>query len=182
MELILDEEALDRIINAVGLPVVTDRNMLRFGLLTALGHHAIAVGPGPQSKRLGSMRKHAVKLIELLRADEADYALIRAVWPVSPDRQCPHVFTQLVFLVELIDLLTAFEARQGQSSASSPLKRLVGEWLAETYERHFGRLPGRSRAEMGGAPYGPYVRFVLAVLGAAGIKCSAETVAKYTDP
>jgi hypothetical protein len=50
-KLLLDDSALDRIINAVGgaPPDGLDRDLLRQDLLICYGRYSVASGPGPQS-------------------------------------------------------------------------------------------------------------------------------------
>ena len=69
-----------------------DRDTLRHDLLICYGRYSIASGPGQsgfvkrQSERLNSIQKHASKLMELLKADDADLRIIRSVWPITPER------------------------------------------------------------------------------------------------
>ena len=50
--------------------------------------------------------------MELLKADEADVRIISALWPISPERPA-HLFTQMVFLVEIIDGMPGLQSRPG---------------------------------------------------------------------
>ena len=58
----------------------------------------------------------------------------------------------------------------------TPLEWLAGIGLAELYRRHFGRPAGRSRPAAGGAPRGPYIRFVAAVAREYGKRIPDTTV------
>jgi hypothetical protein len=62
---------------------------------------------------------------------------------------------------------------------SNPTARLIGTDLANIYFRHFAREPGISRPPGGGAPYGPFVRFVQAIASEYDTEFSAETIAAY---
>jgi hypothetical protein len=178
-KLLLDDSALERIINAVGgaLPDDLNRDMLRRELLICYGRYSVASGPKPQSARLVSMQKHARRLIDLLKADDADLALIRATWPIDAERPA-HLLPQLVFFVEAIDgLKKALPITKARARLdTSPLQQLVGLWLRDVYARYFGRRAGRSRRS-DGALDGPYIRFARQVL--TEVECSDETVARY---
>ncbi len=180
--LLLDDPALDRIINAVGQdrPGGLDRNTLRRDLLICYGQYSIASGPDPQNARLGSMQKHARRLIDLLKADDANLGLIRAIWPIDTERPA-HLLPQLVFLDEAIDRLkqALLTAHAGAHLSASPLQQLTSVWLPEVYTKHFGKEAGRSRRLADGAVGGPYIRFAHQMLAEAGIKCSDETIARY---
>lgn len=58
----------------------------------------------------------------------------------------------------------------------TPLTWLVGHDLTKVYELYFHRPAGISHRRGVKEPYGPYVRFSVAVLGAFGDKISAHTV------
>jgi hypothetical protein len=180
--LLLDDPALDRIIDAVGQdrPGGLDRNTLRHDLLICYGRYSIASGPDPQNARLGSMQKHARRLIDLLKADDANLGLIRAIWPIDTERPA-HLLQQLVFLDEAIDRLkqALLTAQAGAHLSASPLQQLTSVWLPEVYTKHFGKQAGRSRRLADGAVVGPYIRFAHQMLAEAGIKCSDETIARY---
>jgi hypothetical protein len=188
---LLDDPALDRIIAAVGKTLAKlDRNMLRDDLLTCYGRYSIASGPGQsgfvkrQSDRLNSIRKHARRLMELLKADEADLGIIRSIWPINPERPA-HLFTQMVFLVERID---AMQGLQGKPSdivertkahlgmSGSALQWFINTLLPAVYTKHFDREVGTSR-NLAGALGGPYIRFARQVLTEFKIECSDETIA-----
>jgi hypothetical protein len=181
-KILLDDLAVERIISAVGdTDVKPDLAALRFDLLVCYGRYSIASSAaGPQSKRLDSMQKHARRLIQLLKEDEADLGLIRAIWPV--DREHPaQLFTQMVFFVEIIDQLKAglVVSHNRSHSDDSPLRRLTAIWLPEVYQKHFGKKAGKSRPHGGGPVGGPYPRFALQVLEEMGIRGTAETIATY---
>jgi hypothetical protein len=180
----LDDLALDRIIEAVGSnpPDGLDREVLRRDLLICYGQYSIACGPDPQNlPRLRSMQKHARRLINLLKDDNADLGLIRAIWPIDPGRPA-HLLPQLVYLDEAIDRLVTQAIPMAQAKAHldvSPLQQLAAIWLPEVYARHFGKEAGRSRPVAGGSVGGPYVRFAHQMLAEAKIECSDETIATY---
>ena len=190
-KLLFEELALDRVINAVGkTPTKPDRNMLRNDLLVCYGRYSIASGPGQsgfvkrQTDRLTSMRKHARKLAELLKADEADLGIISRVWPINSERPA-QLFTQLVFLVEIIDAMKGMQGKPGDivlrtkrhlGMSGSALQWLVNTLLPTVYREHFGKDAGISRNE-NGTLGGPYLRFVRQVLAELKIECSDETVA-----
>jgi hypothetical protein len=178
----LDDPTLDRIIDAVGpdRPDGLDRDMLRRDLLICYGRYSIASGPDPQNARLGSMQKHARRLIDLLKDDDADLGLICAIWPIDTEHPA-HLLSQLVDFDEVIDRLTqAILTAQAKAHLStSPLQQLTGAWLPEVYTKHFDKKAGRSRRLADGAVGGPYIRFAHQMLAEAGIKCSDETIARY---
>jgi hypothetical protein len=126
------------------------------------------------------MQKHARRLINLLKADDADLGLIRAVWPIDPEHPA-HLLPQLEFLDEMIDRLKkALPTANARTRLdTSPLQQLAGVWLPNAYERHFGRPAGRSRRSADRAPDGPYIRFARQFLIETRIRCSDETIARY---
>ena len=192
-KLLLDDPALDRIIAEVGETIIKpDRDVLRHDLLICYGRYSIASGPGRsgfvkrQSERLNSIRKHAKKLVELLKADEADVGIISARWPISPERPA-HLFTQMVFLVEVIDGMPGLQRRPGDIAkrtsahldvSGSALQWLTGTLLPAAYSKHFDRRAGRSRNPADDVLGGPYMRFARRVLAEMQIECSDETIAK----
>lgn len=58
----------------------------------------------------------------------------------------------------------------------TPLKWLLGHHLAEVYAVHFRREAGRGRRRKVREPYGPYIRFAVAVMEELGERVSAHTV------
>ena len=193
--LLLDDQTLDRVIAAVGkTPAKPDRDALRCDLLMCYGRYGVAAGPGTpgfnrqQSSRLKSIQKHAKKLAELLKADDADLRIFhdRRVWPISPERPAS-LLQQMVFLVETIDKMTGMQGKPADiakrtktrlGTSGSALQSLTSTWLPDVYLRHFGRKAGISRNPDGGAPDGPYVRFARQVLVEFKIECSDETIAR----
>ena len=189
----LDDPTLDRIIAEVGETITKpDRDVLRHDLLICYGRYSIASGPGRsgfnrrQSERLNSIRKHAKKLVKLLKADEADVKIISALWPISPERPA-HLFTQMVFLVEMIDGMPGLQGRPGDiakrtsahlGASGSALQWLTGTLLPAVYSKHFDRKAGRSRNPADDVLGGPYMRFARRVLAEMKIECSDETIAK----
>ena len=190
-KVLLDDPALDRIIAAVDETLaVPDRDTLRQDLLICYGQYSIASGPGQsgfvkrQSNRLNSIQTHASKLVELLKADDADLGIIRSVWPITPERPA-HLLPQMIFLVETIDAMTGMQGRPGdlaertkakQGMSGGPLQWLTGELLPAVYSKHFGTKAGRSRSP-DGTLGGPYIRFAHQVLAELKIECSDETIA-----
>ena len=188
---LLDDPTLTRIIAAVGKALVMpDRDMLRYDLLICYGKYCLASGPGQpgvvkrQSDGLNSMRKHASRLVELLKADDADLGIIRFVWPITPERPA-HLLPQMIFLVEAIDAMTGMHGRPGDLAeriraklgmSRSPLQWLAGELLPAVYSTHFGKEAGISRS-LDGTLSGPYIRFAHQVLVELKIECSDETIA-----
>jgi hypothetical protein len=190
-KLLLDDLTLDRIITAVGeTPIKPNRDVLRRDLLLCIGQHSIASGPGRsgfvsrQISRLNSIQKHAKKLVNLLKADDADVGIIRGVWPINPE--CPaHILPQMVILVEKIDKMTGMQGKPGDiaertntrlGTSGSALQWLTNTLLPAVYFKHFGREAGISR-NLDGTLGGPYIRFAHQVLAEAEIECSDETVA-----
>jgi hypothetical protein len=190
-KLLLDDPALDRIIAAVGETLAKpDHNMLRHDVLICFGRYSVASGPGRsgfvkrQSDRLDSIRKHARKLVELLKADEADLGIISREWPINPERPA-HLLTQMAFLVERIDAMKGMQGkprdivertRAHLGMSGSALQWLVNTLLSAVYTKHFGREAGISRTP-GGTLGGPYTRFARQVLAELSIECSDETIA-----
>jgi hypothetical protein len=189
----LDDPTLDRIIAEVGETITKpDRDVLRHDLLTCYGQYSIASGPGrpgfvkSQRDRLNSIRKHAKKLVELLKADDTDLGIIRDVWSINPERPA-HVLPQMIFLVERIDAMTGMKGRpsdiaertkEKQGMSGSPLQWLTGTLLPAVYSKHFDRKAGRSRNPADNVLGGPYMRFARRVLAEMKIECSDETIAK----
>jgi hypothetical protein len=189
---LLDDPAVDRIIAAVGETLTTpDRDTLRQDLLICYGRYSIASGPGQsgfvkrQSDRLNSIRKHASKLVELLKADEADLKIIRSVWPITPERPA-QLLRQMISLVETIDTMRGMKGRPGDlaertkaklGTSGSALQWLTGMLLPAVYSKHFRREAKISRSPDDGTLGGPYIRFARQVLAEADIGCSDETIA-----
>ena len=79
------------------------------------------------------------------------------------------------------DIVAQTRAQLGGITGSS-LQALTGLWLRTVYEKHFRRRAGTSRpveggdAPEGGAPTGPYIRFVGQVLTEWEIDGSTETI------
>ena len=169
----LDDPTLDRIIAEVGETITKpDRDVLRHDLLTCYGQYSI--------------RKNAKKLVGLLKADEADVGIISALWPISPERPA-HLFTQMVFLVEMIDGMPGLQGRPGDiakrtsahlGASGSALQWLTGTLLPAVYSKHFDLKAGRSRNPADDVLGGPYMRFARRVLAEMKIECSDETIAK----
>ena len=191
-KLLLDDSAVDRIIAAVGeTHARPDRDKLRNDLLACYRLYSIADGPGQpgfikhQSERLNSIRKHALSLMKLLTADDADLGIIREIWPISPERPA-HLLPQIAFLVEKIEAMVGMQGRPrdiaGRTKAKlgmsgSPLQSLTGTLLAEVYSEHFRMEARKSRDPDSGTLGGPYIRFVRQVLAEMKIECSDETIA-----
>ena len=188
-KILLDDERLDRIINAVGKTLIKpNRDALRLDLLNCNHLYSIAsVRPGllrAQINRLNSIQKHAKQLVDLLKADDDDMGIIRMGWPISPERPA-HLLPQMVFLVEMIDQMPGVHGKPADIAArtkarlgisSSPLQSLTGMWLPAVYKTHFGKDAGISRNQRG-VPGGPYMRFAHQALVEFEIECSDETVA-----
>jgi hypothetical protein len=188
---LLDDPAVDRIIASVGRKLaMPDRDKLRADLLNCYSKYSIASGPGQsgfvkrQSDRLNSIRTHASKLVELLKADDADLRIIRSVWPITPERPA-HLLPQLIFLVETIDRMTGMQGRPGDLAerakaklgmSGSPVQWLTGALLPAVYLQHFCKEAGISRSP-DGTLGGPYIRFAHQVLVELKIECSDETIA-----
>ena len=144
----LDDPTLDRIIAEVGETITKpDRDVLRHDLLICYGQYSIASGPGRsgfvkrQSERLNSIRKNAKKLVGLLKADDADVGIIRALWPISPERPA-HLLPQMIFLVERIDAMTGMEGRPGDIAERTKAKQANVRQRLAVADRHAvaGRL------------------------------------------
>jgi hypothetical protein len=190
-KVLLDDPAVDRIIAAVGETcAMPDRDKLRHDLLFCYGRYSIASGPGQsgfikrQSDRLNSTRKHASKLTELLKADDADLGIIRSVWPITPERPA-HLLPQMTFLVEMIDAMTGMQERPGDIAqrtkaklgvSGSALQWLTGRLLPDVYSKHF-RKEARISRSPNGTLGGPYIRFAHQALAELKIECSDETIA-----
>jgi hypothetical protein len=190
-KLLLDDQALDRIIAAVGKTLTKpDRDVLRRDLLICYGQYSIASGPGQsgfvrrQKSRLNSIQKHAKKLVDLLKADDADVRIIRKLWPISPERPA-HLLPQMVFFVETIDKMTGMHGKPGDiaertnarlGKSGSALQWLTNALLTAIYSKHFAREAGISR-NLDGSLGGPYIRFARQVLAELKIECSDETIA-----
>jgi hypothetical protein len=187
----LDDPAVDRIIATVGEKrAMPDRGTLRHDLLSCYGLYSIASGPGQsgfvkrQIDRLNSIRKNASKVIERLKADDADLGIVRYCWPITPDRPA-HLLPQMTFLVEMIDAMTGMQGRPGDLAertkaklgvTGSALQWLTGTLLPDVYLKHF-REKARISRSSDGTLGGPYVRFARQVLAEAKIDCSDETIA-----
>jgi hypothetical protein len=192
-KVLLDDLAVDRIIAAVGeTSAICDRDTLRHDLLFSYARYSIASGPGQsgvvkrQSERLNSIRKHASKLMELLKADDTDLRIIRSNWPISPERPA-HLLPQITFLVEKIDAMAGMQGKPGDLAerakaklgmSGSPLQWFAGALLPTVYSKHFQKKAGISRSSNNNRTLGgPYIRFARQVLAEMKIECSDETIA-----
>src|SRR5262249_6947819 len=194
-KLLFDDEMLNRIITAVGeTPTKPDRDALRYELLICYGQYCIACGPGRpgfvrgQINRLNSIQKHAKKLVDLLEADDADFRIIRKLWPINHERPA-HLLPQMIFLVETIDKMTGMHGKPAEiaertkarlGTSGSALQWLTNTLLPEVYSKHFGKEAGRSRNKSSTLG-GPYMRFAQQALIEFEIKCSDETIARTLD-
>jgi hypothetical protein len=190
-KVLLDDLTLDHIIDAVGeTPTKPDRDALRRDLLICYGRYCIASGPGRsgfikrQRTRLSSIQKHAKRLAELLKADDADLRIIRGLWPISGESPA-HLLPQINVLVEMIDNMSGIKAKSGDiaertiarlGASGSALQWLANTLLPKVYSKHFGREAGISR-NSDGTLGGPYMRFAHQVFAELKIECSDETVA-----
>ena len=186
---LLDDQALDRIVAAVGeSPTKPDRDSLRLDLLKCYGLYIIASdGPGSirrQMTRLNSIQKHAKRLVDLLEADDADFRIIRELWSISFE-QPTHLLPQMRFLVEMINNLPVMHAKAGDiaertnkrlGTSGSALQWLANALLPAIYSQHFGKEARISR-NLEGTVGGPYIRFAHQVLVELKIECSDETIA-----
>jgi hypothetical protein len=68
------------------------------------------------------------------------------------------------------------EGAEARHKGDVALRRFIGD-LKEIYRDVFARDPGHSRPSRGGAPYGPFVRFVEAALRPLGVEISTEKIA-----
>jgi hypothetical protein len=183
-KLLLDDEAVDRISAEVGEPLTKpDRDALRYDLMICNVQYIIASGPGRsgfmrrQINRLNSIQKHAKKLAQLLKDDDADLGIISREWPIGPD-----LLPQIVFLVETLDkkrnVKPADFARRAKAllGTSGSARQSLINALSVVYSKHFGRKAGISRNQ-GGVPGGPYMRFAHQALVELKIECSDETIA-----
>jgi hypothetical protein len=133
---------------------------------------------------LNSIQKHAKRLAELLKADDADLRIIRGLWQISGESPA-HLLPQINFLVDMINNMPGMQATSRDiagrtiahlGASGSALQWLTNTLLPKVYSEHFGREAGISR-NPDGTLGGPYMRFARRVLAELKIKCSDETVA-----
>jgi hypothetical protein len=160
----IDDAALDRIIAAVDLPLVTDRESLRSDLIAAFRSYYIlrdfTRGAATRGiEQLLKVRKTVGKLIELLRKDDADNRHIRSLWAPIAKGGSPHILPQMEMLAELLDQVKL----ETIDYSGSPSENLTGVLLPAVYAYSFGKKAGASSKPDRAEAYGPFIRFAMAV-------------------
>jgi hypothetical protein len=188
---ILDDQAIDRIIDAAGITLCSDWNALEHDITACwieyyiLSQFASAGLARKRIERLNQLRGVTSQLIRLLEEDDGDWELIRQLWaPLTAHG--PHLLPQIKLLGELIEKVTlprspkdAVQATKSRFHATgSALEHLTGTLLPNIFVKHFARdKAGSSRnAEGNRAPGGPYIRFASQILAEFGIEGTPETI------
>ena len=186
----VDDEALDRILAAVGKPFIpseVNKNSLRTALNEAAeGKEAFdRIRSGPRTRalikavvRIGRSADRLAK--EIKENDDASQFIADAV---------PDVVTTISELIEYAGLLerrlSEFNAliRARHDRIPSPGEWLAGVELPNIFEEFFDRKAGRSRNN--NAPSGPTVCFIIAVMREIGCPSKPETIVRamtmYSD-
>ena len=179
----IDEDAVDRILTAVGkpfIPVDLNKDSLRTAINEAAEAKEIVdrYRSGPRTRRLiramGRISKAADSLARAIKENGDASQLIADAMP--------HISTIIPRLIEyttwqeqrLIKSNAFVRARHGRI----PSKR---DWLAvvelpNIFEEFFNRKAGRSRSA--GAPSGPTVRFIVAVMNEIDHPPNSETIVR----
>ena len=179
----MDEEALTRILDAVGskfIPANLDRNGLRADIQLAAWWWMQITGEKirpARLRRLQDIRRAAEDLKRLLEED-VQSGLALSKYPFTGS-------DPLTILNQLTNYVNRVKPLDGTRTRLVPLKGSAFDWavqsLMETYSRYFQRKAGISR--LGGKVDGPFIRFAEAALRELkifndGKPYSRETIAR----
>jgi hypothetical protein len=183
----LNAQSIDRIIAAVGLePDDLNRDELLFEIdLVADFYRAHISLHSKEGQRLrqrsaAAIARHAGELLRHL--DAADDELRARIRDPLRRGLAAQGFNQVIAGLHDLKAIAEYEAdppSPPDQIDATPLKYLITITLADVYEQHFRKRPGRSRSRDGSTIYGPYVRFVRAVLAEIGESASPETIDTY---
>ena len=98
------------------------------------------------------MRKHASKLVELLKADDTYLGIIRSVWPITPERPA-HLLPQMIFLIEAIDAMTGMQGKPGDLAERTKAKLGISGSPLDRRRTVCSESPGDASEAMAGAFY-----------------------------
>jgi hypothetical protein len=139
-----------------------------------------------QQTRWKSMRKAITRLVALIEQDNADLGTVRRITNLWSDALVKSLLNLAAELerreMKPADFMKKNRERYGLGKDEVVMRKLVGEWLPETYERHFKRKARASRPGTGGRPTGPFVRFVQAVLASWKLDYSEEAIKAALRP
>jgi hypothetical protein len=194
----LDDAAVTRIIAAAagdGKVPKLDPNALRVDIEQAVMAYVDAIAESSRAEEANNIARLAETLLarlenpqaiklhdELARDFNQGLLALNGEWPIGPDGQPSEPsFGMLKSALRMLRFLADAQATRAQGELArlraqykmSALMWLVGHDLANVFRRHLGK-PGRSRRR-GVAPYGPFVRFVAAVLKELGTAISPHT-------
>ena len=188
----LSAEAIDRIIAAVGSsPSDLDKVALwlevdfvvRF--YQADGRLHSKMGQRDRQATAAAIARHAGELLRHL--DAADDVLgprLRRRRQGDPFHLgiTAQSFDEIIAGIRVLKAIGEAEAAPPEPADpinATPLKFLITITLREVYEQHFKKKAGRSSSPLSGEVFGPYVRFVRAVLAEVGDDVSPSTIGTY---
>ena len=178
----VDEQALDRILSAIGNKFIPPR-LDRIALWTAIkeaakGKDVVDRARGPRSRAIIKAMKRIGKAADALASvikENGDFARLIA-------KRIPNA---LLIVRQLIELSAYTERelsvsneyiRRKYDRVPSSREWLIGVELPNIFEEFFKRKAGRSRG--GGAPSGPTVNFIAAVMNEVDRPIAAETIVR----
>lgn len=197
------DAALDRIVTAVAQGhAKIRRDHLRDSLNMTVARYLIESESGSRKVRRDqsatvSIVQKTSELLNLLDAEGHKFAVahVAAIYDrgrhFDIDTEEPPTYYALVEGLRALNSAAKKSDRLVRRSRKiSPrtapvLQSLIGRDLVLVYERHFGRVAGRSNPPGGGTPFGPFVRFVQAFVeevNAAGghmLNPSPHTIGTY---
>ena len=176
-EELFDQNTLDRIVAATGLPLCSDHKSLRADLVEGYRSWCLLSDFGRRSAKRGIERitrllGWATEGTRLLSADEDDQGYVRELW-ANHGGSYPPLLPQIKRLGHLLEQVKL----EAVDYSGSPLENLTGVLLPSVFEYHFGKTPKLSRDHSANTLGGPYVQFAKQVCVEFGIECSSETIA-----
>ena len=170
----LDNQVLDRILGAAGGTSMPDRTALWSDLVAAVTEHHVRSNFGSPKiakeriERLKMIRKRAKQLEILLKADDADWELVRRLWPAEEGSP----LARTTFLIEQIDRIDILQGSPRDAIrltekrfgvTGSPFAWLVGARLPELFKKYFG-IEATFHRNKDGVPAGAFIGFAVQVL------------------
>jgi hypothetical protein len=179
----VDEQALDRILAAVGkkfVPAELNRNALWTAIKQA-GEAKETVDrfrSGPRTRAiLKSMKrigKAADALARVIKENKDSAQLIAEMVPFTP-KSIQRLIDFSAYLEQKLSKSNAY-VRAKHDRVPSATDWLVGVELPNVFEEFFDRKAGRSRSD--GAPSGPTVRFIVAAMKEMDGRPNSETIVR----
>jgi hypothetical protein len=174
---LFDQNALDRIVAAPGLPLCTDHKSLHADLVECYRAWVLLTDFGRSPAKRGiegikRLREWATEGTKLLGSDENDQDYVRELW-ANHGGSYPPLLPQIKRLGDLLEQVKL----EAVDYTGSSVENLTGVLLPYVFEYHFRKAPKLSRDANTNTPSGPYIRFARQVCIEFEIQCSPETIA-----